>query len=120
MQTIAQRESSGEQRTRDTVPGLQPALTRPKGGGAIRGIGAKFGANPVTGTGFFAFRFLHRRAVPVSIPSSPSPMIPVQVTVLSGSAGTYPFPQLAVNKGDRKCQRPPQSDSVKHKRRRKR
>jgi hypothetical protein len=27
------------------------ALTLPKGGGAIRGIGEKFGANPVTGTG---------------------------------------------------------------------
>lgn len=32
--------------------GLQaPALTLPKGGGAIRGIGEKFGVNPVTGTG---------------------------------------------------------------------
>ncbi len=28
-----------------------PAITLPKGGGAIRGIGEKFGANPVTGTG---------------------------------------------------------------------
>jgi hypothetical protein len=27
------------------------AITLPKGGGAIRGIGEKFGANPVTGTG---------------------------------------------------------------------
>lgn len=27
-----------------------PALSLPKGGGAIRGIGEKFGANPVTGT----------------------------------------------------------------------
>ena len=28
-----------------------PAISVPKGGGAIRGIGEKFGANPVTGTG---------------------------------------------------------------------
>src|SRR3989475_2447325 len=28
-----------------------PAITQPKGGGAIRGIGEKFSANPVTGTG---------------------------------------------------------------------
>ncbi len=28
-----------------------PALTLPKGGGAIRGVGEKFAANPVTGTG---------------------------------------------------------------------
>src|SRR5437660_7923224 len=28
-----------------------PAISLPKGGGAIRGIGEKFGANPVTGTG---------------------------------------------------------------------
>ncbi len=32
--------------------GLQPAqITLPKGGGAVRGIGEKFAANPVTGTG---------------------------------------------------------------------
>jgi len=28
-----------------------PQVSLPKGGGAIRGIGEKFGANPVTGTG---------------------------------------------------------------------
>jgi hypothetical protein len=28
-----------------------PSLTLPKGGGAIRGIGEKLGANPVSGTG---------------------------------------------------------------------
>ncbi len=31
-----------------------PVLSLPKGGGAIRGIGEKFGANPVTGTGSMA------------------------------------------------------------------
>lgn len=34
------------------ITGAQaPTITLPKGGGAIRGIGEKFGANPVTGTG---------------------------------------------------------------------
>ena len=28
-----------------------PAISLPKGGGAIRGMGEKFAANPVTGTG---------------------------------------------------------------------
>ena len=28
-----------------------PSINLPKGGGAIRGIGEKFGTNPVTGTG---------------------------------------------------------------------
>src|SRR5213593_2810860 len=32
-------------------PALSPAISLPKGGGAIRGIGEKFSANPVTGTG---------------------------------------------------------------------
>jgi hypothetical protein len=31
-----------------------PSITLPKGGGAIRGIGEKFAANPVTGTGSMA------------------------------------------------------------------
>src|SRR5579872_5713028 len=31
-----------------------PTLSLPKGGGAIRGIGEKFSANPVTGTGSLA------------------------------------------------------------------
>ena len=38
-------ESSGER----AAP--LPSLSLPKGGGAIRGIGEKFAANPVTGTG---------------------------------------------------------------------
>ena len=30
---------------------LYPSISLPKGGGAIRGMGEKFAANPVTGTG---------------------------------------------------------------------
>lgn len=33
---------------------IPPALSLPKGGGSIRGIGEKFAANPVTGTGSFS------------------------------------------------------------------
>lgn len=44
MQTTALRDSSGEQRSGgDTAPNLVPALSLPKGGGAIQGIGEKFG-----------------------------------------------------------------------------
>ena len=35
----------------DQSPSSAPVLSLPKGGGAIRGIGEKFSANPVTGTG---------------------------------------------------------------------
>src|SRR5437667_2187390 len=43
--TTAQAENDGEGRA------SVPSLSLPKGGGAIRGIGEKFAANPVTGTG---------------------------------------------------------------------
>ncbi|HSG22839.1 MAG TPA: SpvB/TcaC N-terminal domain-containing protein, partial [Azonexus sp.] len=48
MQQQAQA-SAGEQK--DTFRVTAPAISLPKGGGAIRGIGEKFAANPVTGTG---------------------------------------------------------------------
>ncbi len=35
----------------DSLESRVPKVSLPKGGGAIRGIGEKFGANPVTGTG---------------------------------------------------------------------
>src|SRR5215813_6155846 len=34
-----------------TSPFAAPSISLPKGGGAIRGMGEKFAANPVTGTG---------------------------------------------------------------------
>ena len=43
-------DSNNTSASKATQPGL-PALNLPKGGGAIRGIGEKFAANPVTGTG---------------------------------------------------------------------
>src|SRR5690242_181129 len=45
--TPASREGSAD----DQFAVSAPALSLPKGGGAIRGIGEKFSANPITGTG---------------------------------------------------------------------
>ena len=46
------KESSREKSTPATGGQISPPfITLPKGGGAIRGIGEKFAANPVTGTG---------------------------------------------------------------------
>jgi RHS repeat-associated protein len=45
-----QPENTPGTQGKDSSPTL-PAITLPKGGGAIRGIGEKFAANPVTGTG---------------------------------------------------------------------
>jgi Salmonella virulence plasmid 65kDa B protein len=44
-------EAPTAQQPRDRQQSPVPAITLPKGGGAIRGIGEKFAANPVTGTG---------------------------------------------------------------------
>jgi hypothetical protein len=45
-------ETSTSGAKRQTQAGLSaPSISLPKGGGAIRGIGEKFSANPVTGTG---------------------------------------------------------------------
>ncbi|KML60455.1 toxin [Burkholderia cepacia] len=47
-----QRRREDDEHAAAAPPGVSaPALTLPKGGGAIRGIGEKFAANPVTGTG---------------------------------------------------------------------
>src|SRR5215218_470580 len=60
-----------------------PAITLPKGGGAIRGIGEKFAANPVTGTG----------SLSVSIPTSQgrSGFGPQLALSYDSGAGNGPF-----------------------------
>src|SRR5215471_865326 len=60
-----------------------PAISLPKGGGAIRGIGEKFGANPVTGTG----------SMTVPITSSPgrSGFGPQLILSYDSGAGNGPF-----------------------------
>ena len=60
-----------------------PSITLPKGGGAIRGIGEKFAANPVTGTG----------SMSVPIPTSPgrSGFGPQLSLTYDSGAGNGPF-----------------------------
>src|ERR1022692_3658893 len=52
---MADQPTNGTLKPNSSLPGSAPTnaphLALPKGGGAIRGIGEKFGANPVTGTG---------------------------------------------------------------------
>ena len=44
-------DTSGKESAENSFQITAPAITMPKGGGAIRGMGEKFAANPVTGTG---------------------------------------------------------------------
>src|SRR5690348_634140 len=60
-----------------------PQLTLPKGGGAIRGIGEKFGANPVTGTGSMT--------VPIYVSPGRSGFAPQLVLSYDSGAGNSPF-----------------------------
>jgi RHS repeat-associated protein len=61
-----------------------PSVALPKGGGAIRGIGEKFGANAVTGTGSFT--------VPISTSPGRSGFGPqLRLTYDSAGAGNGPF-----------------------------
>jgi hypothetical protein len=49
--SLGQREGgAGREVAGDSRPS-PPTISLPKGGGAIRGMGEKFSANPVTGTG---------------------------------------------------------------------
>ncbi|MFN8471148.1 MAG: SpvB/TcaC N-terminal domain-containing protein [Anaerolineae bacterium] len=60
-----------------------PSLTLPKGGGAIRGIGEKFAANPVTGTA----------SLSIPIPTSPgrAGVAPQLALTYDSGAGNGPF-----------------------------
>ncbi len=60
-----------------------PAITLPKGGGAIRGIGEKFAANPVTGTGSLT--------VPIAISPGRSGFGPELSLAYDSGAGNGPF-----------------------------
>ncbi|MBS0184491.1 MAG: hypothetical protein JSS39_19055, partial [Nitrospira sp.] len=60
-----------------------PAISLPKGGGAIRGVGAKFSANPVTGTGSMT--------VPIAMSPGRSGFGPQLSLSYDSSAGNGPF-----------------------------
>jgi hypothetical protein len=46
-----QKGETNPQAPKEGAPVAAPSISLPKGGGAIRGMGEKFAANPVTGTG---------------------------------------------------------------------
>ena len=60
-----------------------PAISLPKGGGAIRGIGEKFAANPVTGTGSMS--------VPIAISPGRGGFGPQLSLSYDSGAGNGPF-----------------------------
>lgn len=67
-----------------SAPAAQPSITVPKGGGAIRSIGEKFAANPVTGTG----------TMTVPLPTSPARSgfgAPTLALTYDSGAGNGPF-----------------------------
>lgn len=67
-----------------TVPAVSaPRIEVPRGGGAIRGIGEKFGANPVTGTGTLT--------VPIDVTPARSGNQPELTLEYNSGAGNGPF-----------------------------
>ena len=72
---------------KDSVPtggaSQVPSISLPKGGGAIRGIGEKFAANPVTGTGSMT--------VPLAISPGRSGFGPQLSLSYDSGAGNGPF-----------------------------
>src|SRR5215475_11031071 len=73
-----QRGSSGEEFGIKT-----PQITLPKGGGAISGIGEKFAANPLTGTGSMT--------VPIAVSPGRSGFGPQLTLSYDSGAGNGPF-----------------------------
>ncbi|HWN70556.1 MAG TPA: SpvB/TcaC N-terminal domain-containing protein, partial [Haliangium sp.] len=68
----------------DSAPaGLLPSLALPRGGGAIRGMGEKFAANPVTGTGSFT--------VPIAVSPGRSGFAPQLTLSYDSGSGNGPF-----------------------------
>jgi len=73
-------ESSG-QNSKGAVSA--PSISLPKGGGAIRGIGEKFAANPVTGTGSMS--------VPIAVSPGRAGFGPQMSLSYDSGAGNGPF-----------------------------
>src|SRR5262245_3015972 len=65
------------------APFAAPSISLPKGGGAIRGMGEKFAANPVTGTGSMA--------VPVAVTPGRSGFSPQLSLSYDSGSGNGPF-----------------------------
>jgi RHS repeat-associated protein len=67
----------------EQVPFRAPSIAAPKGGGAIRGIGEKFAANPVTGTGSMS--------VPIALTPGRSGFGPQLALTYDSGTGNGPF-----------------------------
>lgn len=78
-----EQQASPNQTSQETKQGQQPSITLPKGGGAIRGIGEKFAANPVTGTGSMS--------VPIATSPGRSGFGPQLSLSYDSGAGNGPF-----------------------------
>ena len=80
------RDSGGSQPSAP-AENAAPTVSLPKGGGAIRGIGEKFAANPVTGTGSLIVPIATSPGRSGFGPRLRCPTIPAPATGRSGSAG---------------------------------
>jgi RHS repeat-associated protein len=77
------REQAADNAKRGAGKRDQPSLSLPKGGGAIRGLGEKATANPVTGTASVS--------VPVSLSAGRGAVAPQLVLSYDSGAGNGPF-----------------------------
>src|SRR3954466_13648265 len=82
MVTMASPESAKTSGKGEPKPAT-PSINLPKGGGAIRGIGEKFAANPVTGTGSMS--------VPLATSPGRSGFAPQLSLTYGSGAGNGPF-----------------------------
>src|SRR6516162_9941921 len=80
-QTKPEQQSLPTESRKETPP--LPTVSLPKGGGAIRGIGEKFAANPVTGTGSMS--------VPIATTPGRSGLGPQLSLSYDSGAGNGPF-----------------------------
>src|SRR5882762_5194002 len=77
------KEGDGKDASTDKSGSALPSISLPKGGGAIRGIGEKFAANPVTGTASLS--------VPIFTTSGRSGFFPQLSLSYDSGAGNGPF-----------------------------
>src|SRR5215472_16047046 len=83
MDNTKESGSSGEKAAEKPFAVAAPQVSLPKGGGAIRGIGEKFAANPVTGTGSLT--------VPIALSPGRSGFGPQLFLSYDSGAGNGPF-----------------------------
>lgn len=77
------KDTNGKEAAKTTNQISPPSISLPKGGGAIRGMGEKFAANPVTGTGSMS--------VPISTSPGRSSFGPQLSLSYDSGAGNGPF-----------------------------